>query len=85
MIELVLTPEQVAEEFAEMDSDQKVRFFNRLGTLFYGWAEAEDGQQLQMVAESSELTAAGLGNMAAIGWVAEERAVSDEESAEDED
>ena len=64
---LVLTPQQVAEEFAEMDSDDQARFFNRLAIVVASWKGADCTAQMQMVTDSKLLSVEGLAIMAAIG------------------
>lgn len=70
-VKLVLTPQQMAEEFAEMDSDDQARFFNRLAILVASWAGSSCDAQMKLVTDSKLLSAEGLSVMDSIGHAAQ--------------
>lgn len=62
-----ITPEIVAELFANMKSDQQAVFFSRLGALVGDWAAGCMALQLQYVTDDAALTPAGRQVMQEIG------------------
>lgn len=65
-----LTPELVAEFFAEMASDEQARFFNHVDQVASNWRSNGDGclaMQLQYITDDDGLTLAGRRVMAHIG------------------
>lgn len=63
---LDITPEQVAEMFADMDSEEQARFFNHVAKVASKWP-ASLGMQLQCVTEDDGLTMEGRRVMQGIG------------------
>lgn len=62
-----ITPEIIAELFAEMKSDQQAVFFSRVGELVETWAAGCMALQLQYVTDDAALTPAGRRVMQEIG------------------
>lgn len=61
-----LTPEDVAQMFCEMDSNEQARFFNEIAETVKGW-DQPFSFQLQAVTDKPELTSQARNVMAQIG------------------
>lgn len=63
-----LTPEEVAQEFCLLDSEQQARFFNTAAEIMGSWADDVNYEfQLQAIAKERSLNHNGHGLMIKIG------------------
>ena len=65
-VDVELTPEDLADRFAELTSDEQARFFNRVAEVSSKWTRPFEFQ-LQSITEEKELTLAGRRIMQGIG------------------
>ena len=66
LIEITLSPAELAQEFTDMDNEQQALFFNAVGTLF-NQANRSFSGQIKYVVDSPTLTNAGRRIMHSIG------------------
>lgn len=62
-----ITPEIIAELFAELGSDEQARFFNRVAEVSSRWGGGGLAMQLQWITDDNGLTLAGRRVMQHIG------------------
>jgi len=62
-----ITPEIIAELFADLGSDEQARFFNHVDKVASTWAGMGLAMQLQWITDDDGLTLAGRRVMQAIG------------------
>ena len=62
-----VTPEIVAEVFAELDSEKQALFFNRVAEIASKWSWGGMGMQLQYVTDEDGLSLGGRRVMSEIG------------------
>ena len=71
LVDIVLSPQELATSFCEMDADQQATFFSEVAVLTSGWERAFCFQA-QYITDSGMLTDAGRSIMRCIGEYGEE-------------
>ena len=66
VIDLNLTPEELADRFCEFSSDEQARFFNEIGVITSKWVNPFCFQ-MQRVSDSTQLSSHGIDVMRTIG------------------
>ena len=62
-----ISPEDIAELFTELDSEQQARFFNKVAEIASIWSWGDMGMQLQYITDEEGLTLPGRRVMQNIG------------------
>ena len=63
----IATPEDIAEAFAGLDSEQQAKFFNHVDKVATNWGNSGWPMQLQYITDEDGLTLAGRRVMQMIG------------------
>ncbi len=66
-IDIEMSPEELAERFCALGSDEQARFFNHIDTVASRWAGMGLAMQLQYITDDDGLTLAGRRVMQYIG------------------